>query len=211
MKVAHPRRKENGEVVWIKDPTVPSPLGCWKDSAAIATVAPDGPLPDMLNGLILAPWKDAPAKKADWEQVAGPAIAEPPFKVSANRHPATGCVVLEPGGRVWVVHPTNSYGEYTVTFPKGRPDPGESLQVAAVRETFEETGLQVRLLSFLVDCDRSTSRSRYYLAERVDGTPAAMGWETQAVSLVPLARLAEVVTHANDAPILAALRAHLPG
>jgi hypothetical protein len=32
-----------------------------------------------------------------------------------------------------------------------------------------------------------------------------MGWETQAVHLVPAARLADVATHANDAPVIRAL------
>lgn len=36
--------------------------------------------------------------------------------------------------------------------------------------------------------------------------PAAMGWESQAVSLVPITRLGEVLHHPNDTPILEALR-----
>jgi ADP-ribose pyrophosphatase YjhB (NUDIX family) len=80
-----------------------------------------------------------------------------------------------------------------------------SLQATALVEAFEESGLRVRLLRHLVDVKRSLSYTRYYLAVRVGGNPADMGWETQAVMLVPQSQLAQALTHANDAPILAAL------
>ena len=80
-----------------------------------------------------------------------------------------------------------------------------SLQATALVEALEESGLKVRLVQHLVDVKRSQSYTRYYLAERVGGNPADMGWESQAVMLVPKARLAKVVIHPNDAPILEAL------
>src|SRR5215218_7323905 len=48
----------------------------------------------------------------------------------------------EPRVDVLVVH-RPSYDDWT--FPKGKVDPGEALQVTAVREIFVETGLRVRL------------------------------------------------------------------
>ena len=59
--------------------------------------------------------------------------------------------------------------------------------------------------SFRVERDRHNS----WLAQRVAGNPADMGWETQAVMLVPPQHLAQVVTHPNDAPILQALAPHI--
>jgi hypothetical protein len=47
--------------------------------------------------------------------------------------------------------------------------------------------------------------TRLYLAKRVGGTPAAVGWESQAVRLVPRAMLDTVASHKNDAPINAKL------
>jgi len=76
----------------------------------------------------------------------------------------------------------------------------------ALREGFEESGLKLVLTGFLCDSLRSTSVTRYYLAKRVGGHPANMGWESQAATLVPLARLAEFVTHENDQVILQALK-----
>ncbi|HEX9173897.1 MAG TPA: NUDIX hydrolase, partial [Telluria sp.] len=75
----------------------------------------------------------------------------------------------------------------------------------AIREAFEESGLQVAITDFLVDSDRTQTYTRYYLARRVGGHPAMMGWETQAVHLVPLARLPAVAIHPNDKPVIAAL------
>jgi hypothetical protein len=40
--------------------------------------------------------------------------------------------------------------------------------------------------------------SRYYWAKRVGGTPAAAGWESQAVSLVPKDMLKDFLDQAVD-------------
>ena len=58
---------------------------------------------------------------------------------------AAGAVVLDgfgPAARVLVVHRPH-YDDWTL--PKGKPVPDEDLQVTAVREVGEETGLRIRL------------------------------------------------------------------
>lgn len=45
--------------------------------------------------------------------------------------PAAGVVIEETDGRFWLVAPTNQAGGYAVTFPKGRPVPGATLQQTA--------------------------------------------------------------------------------
>ena len=116
--------------------------------------------------------------------------------------------MVEADGRVWVVSPSNKFGGYTNTFPKGKLDPQEeiSLRANALKEVFEEAGLHVALTGFLCDSVRSTSVTRYYLARRVGGNPADMGWESQAVHLVPVSQLAAFVSHPNDQSILSALQ-----
>ncbi|MGF6808438.1 8-oxo-dGTP pyrophosphatase MutT (NUDIX family) [Paraburkholderia sp. Clong3] len=114
-------------------------------------------------------------------------------------------MIREPDGRVWIVAPTNGFGGYQATFPKGTVS-GKSMQATAMAEAFEESGLKVRLTSHLVDVKRSQSYTRYYLAERLDGNPADMGWESQAVLLVPTGQLATVLNHRNDKPIIEALK-----
>ena len=76
------------------------------------------------------------------------------------------------------------------------------LRVTAVKEAFEETGLRVELVGHLLDVRRSTSHTRYYLARRLGGTPAAMGWESQAVHLAPLAQAKALLNRAVDHPLV---------
>lgn len=204
----HPRRDDHGREVTIDRPSIASPLGQWSDPAAIAVAVPEGPMVASLHGVAFTRW----AGLDDWG-AAGPGddvlgrFDEPPFQPQPGLAPATGVVTLEPDGRVWLVAPTNGYGGYRLTFPKGKVEPGLAHRVAACKEAWEESGLRVVLSGFLVDVPRSTSFTRYYLARRIGGTPVDMGWESQAVWLVPRQRLAGVVAHANDRPLLAALAA----
>ena len=117
-------------------------------------------------------------------------------------HPRPG----EQGQPVWIVAPTNRFGGYDWVFPKGTVSPGMSLQATALCEALEESGLQVRITGLLGDFARTTSVCRYYLAERIGGSPAAMGWESQAVALAPLEALPDLLTAAADQPVLVALR-----
>jgi 8-oxo-dGTP pyrophosphatase MutT (NUDIX family) len=203
MPIFHPQPDDQGKPVAIKYPSTPTEIEAWADPAAIATVVPDGRVPAELNGVALTPWADYPRTAEGWGYLDGinEDLDEPPIEASGMK-PAAGAVILEPDGRVWVVHPTNQFGGYQATFPKGRVDTGQNLQAAAIRECLEEAGLQVRLTGWLGDFERTTTRARLYLAERVGGTPAAMGWESQAVSLVPLSKLGAMLNGAADKPVL---------
>lgn len=193
----HPCSDEHGLPVRIANPSLPGDPAAWTDPKRMATVVPGGAMPAALNGIAfdpaLLPLVDAP-------------IAEPPYVLPAGMRAAAGAVVVEDDGRVWLVAPTNGFGGYAATFPKGRVDGGMDLQATAVREAFEESGLAVELLAFLADVPRTQTYTRYYVARRVGGNPALMGWETQAVHLVPAALLPEVAVHANDVAVIAALR-----
>jgi 8-oxo-dGTP pyrophosphatase MutT (NUDIX family) len=197
--VRHPFRNDEGEDVLIHRPSRPTILPSWLDANQVATVVPGGELPAALNGVALAPCVLPPP------DAPGP-FAEPPYLLPAGFQAAAGAVVIEDDGRVWLVSPTNGFGGYAATFPKGRVDPGCTLQHTALREAFEESGLVVRLEAFLLDAMRTQTFTRYYIARRVAGSPAAMGWETQAVHLVPAARLEEVAVHPNDAAVIRAVR-----
>ena len=204
----HPKPDDHGQPVRLRAPSTPSPMATWSSPQHAATVLPGGPMPGVLNGLALQRWDDAPVTPAGWEARAAVCpVPEPAFERPSGFKAAAGAVVLEPDGRFWLVSPSNGFGGYANTFPKGTVDPGAGLQATALKEVFEESGLQVRLVDFLVDVRRSQSYTRYYLARRVGGHPADMGWETQAVHLVPPARLAEFLTNHNDAPILQAILA----
>jgi 8-oxo-dGTP pyrophosphatase MutT (NUDIX family) len=193
----HPFPNDAGEAVLIHRPSRATSLASWLDPAEVATVVPGGELPAALNGVPLSPCGLPPLEAAN-------PVAEPPYVLPAGFRAAAGVIIIEDDGRVWLVSPTNGFGGYAATFPKGRVDAGGTLQHTAVREAFEESGLVVRLEAFLLDARRTQTFTRYYVARRAGGSPAAMGWETQAVHLVPAARLEEVAVHPNDAAVIMA-------
>ena len=205
----HPKQDEYGKPFRIEAPSSASHPDSWHDPLQTATVTPGGAMPASLNGIAFTPWSGAPIDHAGWRALAGQdaPFAEPAFEAVPGKLVAAGVVIEEPDGRVWVVHPSNAYGGYPATFPKGRRDADMPLPATAIREAWEESGLQVVLTGFLCDLVRSRSKTRYYLGRRVGGCPADMGWESQAVSLAPRARLSELLVNPNDAPLVALLQA----
>jgi ADP-ribose pyrophosphatase YjhB (NUDIX family) len=204
----HPRPDHHGKPVFLEAPHTPSSLAAWQDPTAFATTTPGGPRPGSLNGLPIRPWREAPGG-GSWAQVPGQGDFPEPPPPKGPGHLTAGAVILEPDGRVWTVSPSNAFGGYVNTFPKGHPDPGLGLRATAIKEAFEETGLQVELTGWLVDVTRTTSIARYYLARRLGGDPAAMGWESQAVHVVPMDQLAAHLNHPKVQPVLAAPSKHL--
>ena len=205
----HPRKNDKGQSVRLLHPSQPTDQSTWHHADQLATVTPDGPMPEQVNHLAISSWRDAPTDSAGWERLAGVVrFDEPPMKTTTGLPPASGAVVIEPDGRVWVVSPSNGFGDYVHTFPKGKLDPkkGLSLRANALKEVFEESGLRVELTGFLCDSIRSTSVTRYYLAMRVGGDPSAMEWESQSTHLVPMSQLAQFVSHTNDQVVVLALR-----
>ncbi|WP_288378380.1 NUDIX hydrolase [uncultured Massilia sp.] len=209
----HPKRDEYGRPVSLKAPSAATHPDSWHDPLHIATVVPGGAMPASLHGIAFTPWASAPVDDAGWSAVAGhdAPFDEPHFEPAPGKRVAAGVVIEEPDGRVWVVHPSNAFGGYPATFPKGTRDPDMSLRATAVREAWEESGLRVVLDGFLCDLVRSRSKTRYYLGRRVGGCPADMGWESQAVSLAPRTQLGALLVNPNDAPLVALLQTQAAG
>lgn len=202
----HPRKDPKGRIVQLQKPSKASTLEAWHQPESVACVLPDGQMPIVVNGISIQSWTTRPMSDAGWLALASAyAIEEPPFVVPTGYRAAAGVVVREKHGRIWVVAPSNAFGGYQVTFPKGTVEAGMNTQAAAMVEAWEESGLQVRILKHLVDVKRSQSYTRYYLAERLGGNPADMGWESQAVMLAPEAQLPQLLNSDYDTPILGAL------
>jgi 8-oxo-dGTP pyrophosphatase MutT (NUDIX family) len=137
-------------------------------------------------------------------------VDEPPYQEGNLRKVAGTVIVLPPGAvitgaksqfsmkfpSVILVHPVGGFAS-TLTFPKGGVDKGESLTKAARRETWEETGLKVRLEGHLGDYKRSTSLARMYLATFLGGTPYNAGSETDAVVVRPLKKFDSILAGAT--------------
>jgi 8-oxo-dGTP pyrophosphatase MutT (NUDIX family) len=206
MTTYHPKLNDQGDKVALHRPSTPTALSSWMDPRDVATVVPEGPMPPALNGIPIAAGQPS-ADQAAWKEAADLGdLEEPDFKPAPGKKPAAGVVIIELDGRVWLVAPSNGFGGYTATFPKGRLEPGIGPRATALKEAFEETGLRVRLSGFLIDVPRGTTYTRYYLAERIGGSPSEMGWESQAVHLVPREMLSQFLTNAFDAPLLRVLQ-----
>jgi 8-oxo-dGTP pyrophosphatase MutT (NUDIX family) len=163
---------------------------------------------NQVGGAPLTPWSDHPTDIAGWAKVEGqkPDLVEPPFHLDHGERTASGVVIQEPDGRVWLVHPANQFGGYNATFPKGGVEPGLSMQANAIKEAYEESGLKVRITGYARDVERTTSKTRYYFAERVGGNPTDHGWETDHVSLVAPGKLSSVADHPIDQPLIEQIR-----
>lgn len=204
-KAFHPKKDDNGKPMPIYSPSKASAESTWGDAQATAMFTPGSATPAELNGVAFAPWEDHPRTVDGWDYVEGQMddLDEPGMHVPAGKAPAAGVIIEEPDGRVWVVHPTNGFAGYKSTFPKGHADEGLSLQATAIKECFEEAGLKVQITGYIADVERGSTMTRYYRAKRVGGTPAEMGWETQAVSLVPKGEVPDFVNHAYDKGVAA--------
>lgn len=205
MTTFHPRLDGAGRKVPIRRPSKPSPAAAWRDPMATVVVVPGGTVPAELHGIPFEPW--SPPDRGWWEAAAADAaVAEPPFVCPAHLQPAAGVVVLEPDGRIWLARPTNRFGGVGHAVPKGRVD-GRTPAAAAMCEAWEEVGLLVHLDGHLVDQARSTTFVRYYIGRRVAGSPAAMGWESQATLLCPPAQLGDLLSGPHDAALVVAILA----
>jgi len=199
----HPQVDDKGKPVHINYPTPASPANTWGNPKAVATFTPGGNTPEVLNGVPFKSWKPP---KDGWAKVGGTnekLDADFPFVPHPTKHTGAGVIIMEPDGRVWLTKPTNEFGGYKHTLPKGTAESGLTMQQNAIKEAFEETGLKVKIVGIAADIERDTSKARYYFARRVGGTPKDMGWESQALRLAPRKQALDLLNKPHDKSLLA--------
>jgi predicted NUDIX family NTP pyrophosphohydrolase len=114
---------------------------------------------------------------------------------------------------VLLVHPAGNYNRRAPWgIPKGAPDPDETLEDTARRETREETGLDITSalvdLGF-VDYTRSKKRVHGYAAPAPDdAAPRCASWEVDKVEFIEITRARRVI-HPDQAVLLDRLQKHL--
>lgn len=97
---------------------------------------------------------------------------------------AYGGVLLNADGKLLLREPANHFGGYVWTLPKGRPDPGETPRITALREVLEETGYAARILAPIPTLfGGTTSTTAFYLMAPV-GEPGPFHFETAAIRWV---------------------------
>lgn len=105
-------------------------------------------------------------------------------------------------------------GQRNVRLPKGKPDAGESLEQAALREVREETGLQARLsaplgsvsYSYSEAGERVEKRVHFFLMEHSGGPAGPADGELERIVWCPIAAAQERLTFATERDVLARAR-----
>lgn len=153
-------------------------------------------VPKELNGVSFNKWK----RPKKWADVSGQKkdLKEPPFDVPRDMRPASGVIIHEPDGRVWLVKPEGGFGGYYYTFPKGGVEKTLNPQANAIKEAYEESGLKVKITGFAGDYEGDTSVTRLYHAVREGGRPTDHGKETEKVSLVPKDEVLKFLNRSRD-------------
>lgn len=162
-----------------------------------------GDNPKELNGIPFKEWKP----EGDWADVEGQIELEDDSEPELKKWQrlASGLVIEEEDGRVWLASPTGGYGGYEQTFPKGGVERGLSMQANAIKEAFEETGIKAEITGHYGDFEGDTSVTRYYKAKRVGGDPSKHGWESEGVILAPKNKLESLLNRSRDKKIAAGL------
>lgn len=120
--------------------------------------------------------------------------------------PASGAILQEEDGSIWIVEPDKHFGGYETTFPKGKVEKDLTPQQNALKEIYEETGLEAELTGYLYDVEGDTSITRYYLGKRVGGNPYKSHWETYSVRLTTLDEAEKLLNRSRDQKTLKMLR-----
>lgn len=108
---------------------------------------------------------------------------------------------------VLLVHPAGNYNRRAPWgIPKGLPDDGESLVDAAVRETKEETGVQVDVDKLTplghVEYRKSRKRIHAFAAPAADdAAPRPACWEIDRAEFLPLVEARRLI-HPDQLPLL---------
>lgn len=128
---------------------------------------------------------------------------------------AYGGVLIDAAGRVLLREPKNHFDGYLYTFPKGRPEKGESPEQAALREVREETGVEAEIVDAIPGvCAGGTTSNAYFLMRPIQEHGDFDRSETESVCWVDWreaeAKLAETTNakgRTRDLAVLAAARA----
>jgi 8-oxo-dGTP diphosphatase len=124
--------------------------------------------------------------------------------VTQSDKPAISAAVIVHDGRLLLVRRRVAEGSLSWQFPAGAVEPGESAEDAAVRETFEETGLVVAARRVLGDrVHPATKRQMFYVAADALAGAAhvADDEELDAVAWVTPSEISEYVPYPFYDPV----------
>ncbi|MEX0712923.1 MAG: NUDIX domain-containing protein [Pirellulales bacterium] len=114
--------------------------------------------------------------------------------------------------QVLLVHPSGNYNRNKPwSIPKGLPEPGETLEQAARRESAEETGIVAGPLVLLSSIVYRKSRKRVHAfagPAPAGAVPHCASWEVDCAEFVSLEKARRLI-HPDQAPFIDQLEQHL--
>ena len=150
------------------------------------------------------------------QMVVGKPAYETSVKSAGGLKVAYGGVLVDERNRVLLREPKGHYDGYVWTFPKGRPDKGESADTVALREVKEETGYSARIVSKLPGSFSGGTTANEYFLMVPDGKPGKFDDETATVVWATLdeaegliAKTTNPMGRKRDLAVLDAVRSEL--
>jgi 8-oxo-dGTP pyrophosphatase MutT (NUDIX family) len=120
---------------------------------------------------------------------------------AARKWASAGGVAVDANGCVALIRERDRRGRWRWTLPKGRIDPGETPEAAAVREVYEESGLRTSIVRPIVVYEGRLHFTYYFemKVERRDGPPEG---GAGALRLVTVAKATELLRSRRDLSVL---------
>jgi ADP-ribose pyrophosphatase YjhB (NUDIX family) len=124
-----------------------------------------------------------------------------PRKRRSRKWLSAGGLVIDAGGRIALVRQRNRRGRWHWTLPKGRIDRGETVEAAALREVYEESGLRARIVRPIVLHEGRFHFTQFFemTVERDDGQHDR---ETKEMRMVTFAEAAGMLRRGRDLRVL---------
>jgi ADP-ribose pyrophosphatase YjhB (NUDIX family) len=114
---------------------------------------------------------------------------------------SAGGVVMDARGRVALIRQRNRRGRWRWTLPKGRIDPGETAEAAALREVFEESGLRASVVR-PIGMHEGRFHFTYFFEMTLERQEAEPERATREVRLVSLTEAADMLRSRRDLRVL---------
>jgi ADP-ribose pyrophosphatase YjhB (NUDIX family) len=132
--------------------------------------------------------------------IAG-ARRQPRRRRRSRKWTSAGGLVIDARGRIALVRQRNRRGRWHWTLPKGRIDRGETVEAAALREVYEESGLRARIVRPIVLHEGRLHFTQFFemALERDDGQHDG---ETREMRLVTFAEAAAMLRSRRDLRVL---------
>ena len=107
--------------------------------------------------------------------------------------------VLLSEGRVLLREPIDHLDGYVWTWPKGRPEQGETPAQTALREVYEETGYRARIVGVLPRAYVGTTRTNAFFLMEPVGAQQAIVNETAQIRWVSVEQAYRLIEHTRHA------------